>query len=269
MSPLNGPGAAAVLRAQRENLPRWLAQHEGGSVLAPGGADYFLASRTVFYPGAGEDGQAFGLFCRTHSAHCVIHADLMHSPRQIAELLSPGHRHRPKGYRPVTLEELTSEETTRLLQLDPGHPYQREPELQGALWAILEREPGLKDAHGPERLAFLHIQAEAVWLFWNLWVRGDAAPPYAVILQDHGFGGNWSQFGGRDSPLWQTAAASSNLPTWLLVGEDTDPWPGYERRSSPAAPSGMHRNHRSLFRRAPGSNTSVFRERPYSISTSP
>ena len=50
--------------------------------------------------------------------------------------------------------------------------------------------------------------------------------PDLVVLQDHGFGGNWAQFGGN-SPLYQVALASGQLPKYLFVGDNTEPWDGY------------------------------------------
>jgi hypothetical protein len=64
-------------------------------------------------------------------------------------------------------------------------------EIQHAVssWAIHRRQQDLDDRTGPHHLAMLHARAEAVWLYWNIWVRRRSAP-YAILLQDHGSGMN-------------------------------------------------------------------------------
>ena len=61
---------------------------------------------------------------------------------------------------------------------------------------ILQRESGLNDAHGPSRLAILFLGADAIATYDALFCQGDGTrSPYVVVLQDHGFGGNYDSFG--------------------------------------------------------------------------
>ena len=46
-----------------------------------------LASRAVFYPGAGNDGQPLKIFCESHSAHCFIYADYLKSKKELIKQL--------------------------------------------------------------------------------------------------------------------------------------------------------------------------------------
>lgn len=54
-----------------EPLPEWL----DGDGPPPFDRGAFLSSRTVYYPGSGEDGQPVELCNRSRSAHCFIYVD--------------------------------------------------------------------------------------------------------------------------------------------------------------------------------------------------
>lgn len=225
----------AALHSHRESMPPWLADYRPGAADPSTAVSGFLTSRIAFYPGSGiTDGELMETFAASQAAHCILHVDLMSPASLSADALS--RKFRPyihiSGYRPVELEIWDAQATRGYLGLTMQHPYDQDPSLQGACWAVLEREPGLTDAHGPLRFAFLHVQCEAVWLFWNLWVRGQRPAPFAMLLQDHGWGGNWTCF-GRNGALHQLAMASGRLPQWLLsVPEQA--WPGYRRLTDPS-----------------------------------
>jgi hypothetical protein len=68
-----------------------------------------------------------------------------------------------------------------------------------------------------------------------------------VVLQDHGFGGNWNRF-GRDGRLHQYAR--ENLPRLLYVAPNTTPWPGYVPRSCLGNGEGIHESRRAIFLRS-------------------
>ena len=73
--------------------------------------------------------------------------------------------------------------------------------------------------------------------------------PDAITLQDHGFGGNWSTFGGR-SQMFDAARQADCLPELLLVGDGTEPWPGYEAfGEARVTPGQMHGHARRMYRR--------------------
>ena len=114
------------------------------------------------------------------------------------------------------------------------------------LWCVLDRMVGFTAEHGPKRIAFMHFTAEAVWTYWNLWARFKRGGPYAMVLQDHKFGGNWTTFGDPEGPLHQMAV-QSGLPNWLLVGDNTNYWPGYELVSDPTAPTDSNPRRRRLY----------------------
>jgi hypothetical protein len=233
-------------------VPAWLP---GLRQLDASGLQQFLASRTVFYPGAGHDGDAFRLFGGTHSACYFVHADYDVTTNGMQAELQPDNPGHLRGYRPIFCQILNWPELEKLLQVDLDCPV-RNRDMNGdlpwsdALFSVLEREPELGADHGPTHHGFLHVCADAHWTFWHLWGRRWHPPPFAIVLQDHGFGGNWAgRFGGQDSCLYWLANENSALPQWLLVGEDTDPWPDYTAVSACDTPAGQHGHRRRLFRR--------------------
>lgn len=223
-----------VLEGDREPTPAWLAGYRPGAGEISAAIMSFLGSRIAFYPGSGiVDGESLETFAASHSAHCVLHVDLMNPASLVADALSK--KFRPyihiAGYRAVDLKVWNAAETAACLKLKMEHPYDQDPALQGACWAVLEREPRLTDAHGPKRIAFLHVQCEAVWLYWNLFVRRRRAAPFSILIHDHGWGGNWTTF-GPGGVLHELAVSSDRLPRWLLA-EDRFAWPGYRPVSAP------------------------------------
>ena len=98
------------------------------------------------------------------------------------------------------------------------------------VFAVLEREEARGDDHGPKRFAILHVGGDGYATFDALFCQKDSTPPYAVLLQNHGSGGNWNPEGfGAGSMLWRLATQEvESLPKWLLVAiANTEPWPGY------------------------------------------
>jgi hypothetical protein len=89
------------------------------------------------------------------------------------------------------------------------------------------------------------VGGDGVATFDALFCQSDGNPPYAVVVQDHGFGGNWTTFGGDGSPLWSLARRGA-LPKWLLVADNTTPWPDYQVASNTDC-GGMNASPRRLF----------------------
>lgn len=242
----------ALLRADAEPTPEWLLAHAAGQ---PFPRQAFFSSRVVYYPGSATDGHPLKLFAGTHSAHCFVFVDYGLSRDVFEQQLSDSaHAGHPRGYRPLTVAPLQESDLAPhgwTTHVDPArfggvHTTARPPGGAFGLWAALERKAEFTDDHGPSRIAILVVGGDGIATFDALFCQADSGPPaWAIVLQDHGFGGNWTNFGG-DSLLWKRAAARP--PRWLLVADDTQAWSGYERVSSPDT-GGMHANDRSLFQR--------------------
>jgi hypothetical protein len=118
-----------------------------------------------------------------------------------------------------------------------------ESRLEPGLIAVLQRQNQFDEKHGPEFQCLLHVQVDAFWLYWNLWARQGRAP-FAVVLQDHG--GNPGGVFGGEGQLFQMAKPR-RFPKFLLVGENTRPWPGYDLVAGWAPGTGQHKSRRCLY----------------------
>ncbi|QGQ21996.1 hypothetical protein F1728_04495 [Gimesia benthica] len=218
------PTVDEYLSELRINQPEWVCHQPEFTAET---IRRFFSSRVVYYPGACTDGRAIAIFNATKSAYCFVHIDLTTTAQQVSDDLKAGPPQGCNGYTPVVASGISTEIFRRLMRLDMTHPVRDQvPVLKSVFWTILERDQDRADEHGFEYLAFLHIQAEAVWACQNLWSKADVNP-FAVVLQDHAWGGNYASFGGEESPLYQ-AAQRTKYPDLLLVANNTKVWPDYQ-----------------------------------------
>lgn len=232
------------------HLPLWL--HDWGPG-RPVHVEDFFASRVVFYPGSGTDGQPVQFFGSRHAAHCFVFADygitMDHVLRELGEAGHPFAGYQSAGRVELSERDLTPSGWVPHIQpqdaprgsLAPGGPY--------GFIEVLERRPGFDDTHGPKRLAILFLCADGVAAYDALFCQVKAKPPFAIVLQDHVYGGNWTWF-GRGGSLEQLASTTQRLPEFLLVAENTDAWAGYSViEGAVATGGGMHGFERQLWRR--------------------
>jgi hypothetical protein len=243
-----------ALRNHRKQMPDWLADVNTPNLEMPDQfrrtMDQFLKERVAFYPGAGTDGQLFSLFGKSSSVHCFVHADYgVPANAVLADLQENGYD-RIMGYDPVVHRIIPPD----WWQFEQPPECDCESELNESLFVILKRQDGFTEDHGSEYLGFLHVSIDAYWLYWNLWGKRKLAP-YAVLLQDHTWGGNHDdcKFGfpveeTDTSPLYQMAT-QAGLPKFLLVGDNTGPWPSYNVVSGWSDEAGASNHRRRLYRR--------------------
>jgi hypothetical protein len=213
----------------KETLPQWLQDWRANT---PFSSRDFFGSRVVFYPGSGRDGQPVEFFGTRHAAHCFVFVDYGLSQRELSNMLSP--RGQPfRGYAsagriPLTQRDLSPRGWNPILEPhEVGRSMPLANEAPYGFVEILDRKQGFDDSHGPQRLAILFLFADGAAAYAALFCQPDQSTPFAVVLQDHGFSGNWADF-GRDGALETIAHRARRLPDYLLVGEQTRPWSGYE-----------------------------------------
>ena len=216
----------------------------------------FFDSRIVYYPGSAHDGHPLKIFGKAHAAQCFVFADYGLPSTSFSEALrDSAHQEYPRGYLPHHVVDLKENDLLPNGWKQHVHPSmaptelaQRHPPGGGfGVFAVLQRAPSMGDSHGPERIAILVIGGDGIATFDALFCQQDSKAPYAVVIQDHGFSGNWAPFGTKNSPLWYLARDHA-MPKWLLADEAQDVWPGFEAVSSPDK-GGMRGNLRRLFRR--------------------
>ena len=243
----------SYLQSLAEPIPSWLDRFEPGQ---PFPRDQFFGSRVVFYPGSELDGQPVHLFAATQCAHCFVYVDYgVEQHRLERALLNPlekfrGYHHfarvqlTPKDLAPTVWRSHVSPDEAR--DIPAGFAPVRQSPF--AFLQVLERDHDLTDAHGPRRLAILFIGGDGIASFDALFAQQNGhAAPFAVVLQDHGFGGNYDSFGGGG--LMERIAQRARVqPQYLLVASNTSPWSGFEPVAGLESEcGGMHHMPRTLF----------------------
>lgn len=235
------------LRAHHaENMPSWLINAEREARDAQGLCQSFLASRLVYYPGSRSDGDPVAVFNRSRAAHCFVYVDYGIPRTELEVELKAGFR----GYeRLLRLELKESDMVTECVRhiplsetdskLETFPPYR--------FMEIFERKPEFDGTHGAERFAVLFLSTDAYIAFDMLFCQQNGIPsPFCVVLQDHGFGGGYSTF-GRGGLMEEVASLAHVRPNLLLVGQNTEPWSGYERCNADPVSMGEHHAPRLLF----------------------
>ncbi len=245
--------ASVYLSREKEDLPDWLQNPENREDFNYAN---FFSSRVVFYPGSGFDGHPIRLFASTHSAHCFVYADYMVTEDKIKEELSNCSF---RGYRLLQRHQLEEHDLSRRgwvqhippdwigrYRGDMHHFVRTRP--YGFL-DIYERNPELDDTHGAFRFAIIFLGSDGIAAYDALFCQAySMRPPFAMMLQDHGFGGNYDKFG--DGGLLERIAVNCNVyPEYMLVAKrGTRVWDGYIRVSNKPTHGGMHSSPRFLYR---------------------
>ena len=244
---------ADVLKRDSEPLPDWLCSESPSF-----SRNDFFGSRTLYYPGSGYDEQPVSLCTRAHAVHAFVYVDYLVEQEEII------------GWAPNAWEGYTVEYTETVAEdtLWPGGFAQHVSSLDlldksngfasakpFVLFVVLSRnnDTGYDETHGPERFAVLFIGRDGFATFDALYCQGDGtAVPFLVVIQDHGFGGNWDKFGfGQGGILESIAKKCNQRPRWLLFGEggESEPWKGYNDVGAAPELGGQHeiQTPRSLY----------------------
>ena len=242
------------LLRERETLPQWLTNFVPGSRFP---LEDFLNSRTVFYPGSGTDGFPIKELGSSHAVHCFVYCDYLVPESQVRGELD----HVKRGFRgyhsiariPLEKSEILPKDfsvSERLERLRTANWKSERAALDTPAYAfteILERDDDLDDSWGPVRLCLLFLGFDAMAASEVLFYRaGNTKPPYAIMVHDHGFGGGYAKFGGSGF-LYQKANDLDAFPKWLLVAQNSTPWPGFS--PVPDVESSGDRTQRTLYRR--------------------
>ena len=229
-------------------IPEWLTAYRPGRDV-----DFNAVRNTacVYYPGAGNDGQPVHTFSAARAAFLYVYVDYMLSRREAEAQLAetPFRGYRKIGLIDMKLADLTPkpwsphirpsrEQIEGMRHLPVAAPY--------GFMAVFEREDDLTDEYGAKRFAVIFIGGDGMATYDAVFANGNMIPPLAIVLQDHGFGGNYDRF-GKGGLLEKIAIVSGIYPKLLLTGANTETWDGYIPLDAPGVLGGMHRQIRRLF----------------------
>lgn len=242
------------LKQIQEPCPTWLKAHQPGDKVPH---DFVSAGRVVFYPGSGSDGHAVKLFGSTRAAHTFIYADYAVTREEILRDLK-GRGDTPynapfSGYSVYDCMDLEIQDlvpTGWHPHIFPKRAHQPTDGFQpyGTL-VILSRKVGMSEAHGPEKMAILFLGADGIATYDALFCQeSNRRAPFAMLIQDHGFGGFYASF-GKGGLLHELANTTNVWPEYLLIGDNTHAWPRYRLLEDVEADiGGMHQTPRRLFK---------------------
>jgi hypothetical protein len=195
---------------------------------------------SLYYPGSGCDFGPFYLFVEKYNVRKVIYSDYMISKQTIIDSIKehlPRYRLReeieinPEFYNKKSWEEFW-----------PNNKYCRQdgkPEDAFGFKVILKNQKIEVD--------FTFLRTEAIRTYEILSELGIYFD--IVVLQDHGFGGNWTRFGGENEIL--TIARNYKVPELLYIADNTDPWPGYTLKTDfeLILKGQMHKHERAILQK--------------------
>lgn len=251
-------GKYSVLEDYLEPYTQSSASPQASDSALPFLSDYITqhadAFKTIYYPGAGYDFSSFYVFSHYANIQSVYYVDyfngedqplirsMMDNRAEQVQVINPQH------FNKSMWSEFWPNAINNWEQMDRAFGANNNPE----------------NAWG-RKVTFKHpMKTEQNFDFYYLGTEGvktaqilldNKIYPNLLVLQDYGFGGNWTSFGGADSPLYEVM--SNHLPEYLLAatpdtGGNTHIWPGYEKVARPNPPSANPQlfNQRTLFKRA-------------------
>lgn len=246
------------LTTLREDCPTWLTNFDIDNPVF--NRQDFFTSRVVFYPGAYVDGHAIKLFGSSHAAHCFVYCDYLYEQDGITSILdgrADGYCSPILGYHTLARLPLTPHDLAPngwKMHVDIAAHHIHRPSIRPyAFLEILERDPERDDNHGAHRLAILFLGSDGHATYDALFCQNNGhLPPFCLFLQDHGFGGNYSDF-GNGGLMHQIATETGVFPDWQLVANNTTSWTDYKTvRDVSGDGGGMHNHHRKLHRKIKG-----------------
>jgi len=202
-------------------MPDWLLHMTPDRMFRDPFPLHALLSGSLYYPSSSYDGDPIAYLGGNHLSFVYVDYGAERS-RLLTALKEPGLLgYQVMCHRPILETELTPRGWSPVIpdRKFPRHlrSWVRPPFSE---WAILERQAGFSDEHGPQRFSLLFICAEGVATFQALYVGNQVAPGTVAIIQPgHGFGGNWTNFSDPDAPLAKAVLGNpAGRPDFLLYG---------------------------------------------------
>ena len=253
--PIDTPTEKWLFDNFRETVPQWLMAYSAGEKPTFATA---LSGRFVYYPGSGDDGEPVRIFNQSHSAHVFLYVDYGVSRERLETQLRDGYF---TGYHSLGRIEFKAEDIAKVdfvPHVDLSRISRWGKELQRRVTAgvkpfcmmdILERDQDRNDSFGAERLAVIFLCGDGIASYDAMFGSKVYHAPFAIILHDHGFGGNYDKF-GRGGLLEECAVNTDSFPELLLTASNTEVWRGYDRIGglAPAVAGQTHARH-VLYRR--------------------
>ena len=181
-----------------------------------------LLENSLYYPSSGFDGGVVKHFSK--EVQSFIFCDYATSKVKLLDALDKFHGYRIFASRPLSLLEVYPKGYA--IQPPPNFnlkEYTKYKEIQSepfVHWAVYERVDNFDETHGPKRFSLLYIGGEGVAAYQSLyWITMKTAKILAIIQPGTGFGGNWTDFKDKKSPLaWAVLTNTYGTPETIIYG---------------------------------------------------
>jgi hypothetical protein len=194
-----------------------------------------LLENSLYYPGCGFDGTVIKYVNTTVPQWGItsyVYCDYGISEQALEERQDTFRGYNILGSRQVDVNELIPNGWTPVLP--PGINPQaylfnkNNWEAPYARWIVYERSREVGEEHGPRRFSLLYLGGEGVATYQALyWTNNLTAKAVAVF--EHGWGGNWTDFGAPHGPLeWVLKTNLAGIPGYIYYNQDDLQWKCYE-----------------------------------------
>lgn len=222
----------SYLLQYKEDVPQWLKDYGNGMPISF--ADV-MSGRVGYYPGSRFDGTLIKLGNKSHAVHSFLYVDYDVSREEMENHLAEPNSLR--GYHSIgRIEWKESDMLPNGQYVLNVYDYPRLPSTAPRLvlrekpycfTEILERNADCDDSWGSERFALTLLFADGIATYYNLFCREYNKAPWIMLLQDHGFGGNYDRF-GKNGLLDAIIHKNNIRPTFVICDKCTRIWDGYE-----------------------------------------
>lgn len=243
------------LKDYREEEPEWIAKYLRGEEIT---FKDIMSSRIGYYPGSEFDGDLMKVGNKSHSVHSFLYVDYMLKRKELEDHLAEEGSIR--GYHPVGQIEWQESDLMPNGQypidfdIRPKHAIDGNPntfvdpnEKPYCFSVIMERDEDQDKTRGAKHFVVTFLFADGIATYYQLFVKEYAKAPWLFLLQDHGFGGNYDEF-GRGGILDEIIQKNHCYPQFVICATNTRMWRGYDQVPDVAPVyGGMHNHERHLF----------------------
>ena len=242
------------LKHFKEDLPDWLKRYKPGDNVT---FDMIMSSRIGYYPGSYLDGNLVAVANTSHCVHSFLYVDYMLDKERLCNELDRNsfrgyhsigriewteHDIMPEGQHPIIVNYRPRNPLRNFMHGNERTPY--------CFTEILERSAEYGDDWGAKRFAVTFLYADGIATYYQLFVKKYAKAQWRLLLQDHGFGGNYDKF-GKGGLLDAIITQYNTRPEFVICAQNTSLWDGYKRVPGLKQTSGgMHYIPRFLYQKS-------------------
>ena len=240
------------LKDYREEEPEWIGKYLRGEQIT---FKDIMSSRIGYYPGSEFDGDLMKVGNKSHSVHSFLYVDYTLKRKDLEDHLAEEGSIR--GYHPVGQIEWKESDLMPNGQypidfvIRPRHAspnsFIRKEETPYCFSVVMKRNEDKDDTWGAKHFVVTFLFADGIATYYQLFAKEYAKAPWLFLLQDHGFGGNYDEF-GAGGILDKIIQRNHCFPMFVLCAGNTRVWRGYEKLEevSPIY-GGMHQHRRDLY----------------------